>query len=178
MDATTFRESAHAAIEDIIGHLTTFDRRVTPTITPGYLAPQLPTTAPFKPDDPSAILKDIQDKIKPGLTDWQHPNFFAFFPSGVSFPSILGELYSAAFNAPAFNWLCSPACTELETVVMDWVCKMLALPECYLSNGPTNGGGVIQGSASESVIVAIAAGAFILSLYVDNSCALTIMVSI
>jgi aromatic-L-amino-acid decarboxylase len=75
----------------------------------------------------------------------------AFFPAGVTYPSILGEMYSAAFTAPAFNWLCSPACTELETIVMDWVGKALALPECFLSTSETRGGGVIQGSASESV---------------------------
>lgn len=75
----------------------------------------------------------------------------AFFPAGVTYPSILGEMYSAAFNAPAFNWLCSPACTELETIVMDWVAKALGLPECFLSTSPNGGGGIIQGSASEAV---------------------------
>lgn len=75
----------------------------------------------------------------------------AFFPATVSYPSILGEMYSAAFTAPAFNWLCSPACTELETIVMDWMCKALALPPCFLSTSENRGGGVIQVSASDSV---------------------------
>lgn len=75
----------------------------------------------------------------------------AFFPATVSYPSILGEMYSAAFTAPAFNWLCSPACTELETIVMDWMCKALALPACFLSTSENRGGGVIQVSASDSV---------------------------
>lgn len=74
----------------------------------------------------------------------------AFFPASVTYPSILGEMYSAAFNAPAFNWICSPACTELETVIMDWVAKALGLPECFLSTSENRGGGVIQGTASES----------------------------
>lgn len=74
----------------------------------------------------------------------------AFFPASSSFPGILGELYSAAFTAPAFNWICSPAVTELETVVLDWLAKLFNLPECYLST--THGGGVIQGSASESIV--------------------------
>ena len=89
----------------------------------------------------------------------------AFFPANTSFPSLLGELYSAAFTAPAFNWLCSPACTELETVVLDWVAEMLGLPEMFLSTGGSNagagnkakGGGVIQGSASEGVVVCMVA---------------------
>lgn len=74
----------------------------------------------------------------------------AFFPANSSYPGILGEMYSAAFTAPAFNWLCSPAVTELETVVLDWVAKALALPGCFLSEG--EGGGVIQGSASEAIV--------------------------
>ena len=65
---------------------------------------------------------------------------------------MLGEMYSAAFNAPAFNWLCSPACTELETVVLDWLCQALGLPAAYLSTSQQGGGGVIQGSASEAVV--------------------------
>lgn len=80
----------------------------------------------------------------------------AYFPATVTYPSILGEIYSAAFTAPAFNWICSPAVTELETIVMDWLAKALHLPPTYLST--SRGGGVIQGSASEAVAtIAIAA---------------------
>lgn len=130
--------------------------RVTPSITPGYLAPRLPTTAPETPQPFTQILSDVNEHIIPGLTHWQHPRFFAFFPASVSFPSILGELFSAAFTAPAFNWLCSPACTELETVVLDWVARLFGLPELFLSTSG-RGGGVIQGSASEAVVVAMVA---------------------
>lgn len=93
--------------------------------------------------------------IVPGLTHWNHPNFMAFFPSNSSYPGILGELYSAVYTAPAFNWLCSPAITELETIMMDWVAQMLGLPEFFLSK--TEGGGVIQGSASESCVTVMVA---------------------
>lgn len=79
----------------------------------------------------------------------------AFFPASSSFPGMLGELYSAAFTAPAFNWICSPAVTELETIVLDWLAKLLNLPECYLST--THGGGVIQGSASEAIVTVMVA---------------------
>ncbi len=79
----------------------------------------------------------------------------AFFPASSTYPGLLGELYSAAFTAPAFNWLCSPAITELETIVLDWLANLLALPKCYLSNG--EGGGVIQGSASEAVVTVMVA---------------------
>jgi aromatic-L-amino-acid decarboxylase len=79
----------------------------------------------------------------------------AFFPASSSFPGMLGELYSAAFTVPAFNWICSPAVTELETVVLDWLAKLLNLPDCYLSSSP--GGGVIQGSASEAIVTTMVA---------------------
>ncbi len=79
----------------------------------------------------------------------------AFFPASSTFPGILGEMYSAAFTAPAFNWICSPAVTELETVVLDWLCKLLNLPDCFLSTG--EGGGVIQGSASEAIVTCMVA---------------------
>ncbi len=81
----------------------------------------------------------------------------AFFPAAVTYPSMLGEMYSAAFNAPAFNWLCSPACTELETIVLDWLCQALGLPSAYLSTSQQGGGGVIQGSASEAIVTCMVA---------------------
>ena len=79
----------------------------------------------------------------------------AFFPASTTYPSMLGELYSAAFTAPAFNWLCSPVVTELETIVLDWLAGMLGLPSCFLSKG--EGGGVIQGSASEAIVTVMVA---------------------
>lgn len=79
----------------------------------------------------------------------------AFFPASSTYPGMLGELYSSAFTAAAFNWICSPAITELETIVLDWLGKLLALPECFLSEG--EGGGVIQGSASEATLTVMVA---------------------
>ena len=79
----------------------------------------------------------------------------AFYPANTTYASMIGELYSAAFTAPAFNWLCSPAVTELETIVLDWLAQLLHLPDCFLSEG--EGGGVIQGSASEAIVVVMVA---------------------
>lgn len=90
----------------------------------------------------------------------------AFFPATATYPSMLGELYSAAFTAPAFNWLCSPAVTELETVVLDWLARILNLPECFLSEG--EGGGVMQGSASEAVVTVMIAAR---ERYLNTACA-------
>lgn len=126
-------------------------------VKPGFLAPQLPSEAPFEPESWSRVCQDIQSKIIPGLTHWQSPNYFAIFPAIVTYPSILGEMYSAAFTAPAFNWMCSPASTELETIVMDWLAKALALPNKFLSSSPSGGGGVIHGSASEAITTVMVA---------------------
>ncbi|KAF1815661.1 hypothetical protein P152DRAFT_455380 [Eremomyces bilateralis CBS 781.70] len=156
MDANEFREAAHAAIEHIIGYCQSLsDRPALPdsSIHPGYLRPLLPDSAPQEPEKWDAIQPDIASKIVPGLTHWQSPSFMAFFPANSSYPGMLGELYSAAFSAPAFSWIASPAITELETVMMDWVGQALGMPECFLSSG--GGGGVIQGSASEAVVIAL-----------------------
>lgn len=130
-------------------------------MSPGYLAPLIPSSPPNAPEPWSQIQPDIESKIQPGLTHWQSPDFMAFFPSIVTYPSILGEMYSAAFTAPAFNWLCSPACTELEIVVMDWVAQALGLPKCFMSTDKKvegmQGGGVIQGTASEAAATAMVA---------------------
>ncbi|PYH78749.1 aromatic-L-amino-acid decarboxylase [Aspergillus uvarum CBS 121591] len=152
MDREQFRTAAHAAVDEIINYFEGLpSQRVLPTVEPGYLRPLIPENPPEQPEEWSQIQADIEEKIKPGLTHWQSPNFMAFFPAGVTYPSILGEMYSAAFTAPAFNWLCSPACTELETIVMDWLAKALALPECFLSTSENRGGGVIQVTASDTV---------------------------
>ncbi len=129
------------------------------TVEPGYLRKLLPEAAPEQCEPWAAIRRDIEAKIEPGITHWQSPNFFAFFPCPSSYPSILGELYSATFAAAAFNWICSPAITELETVVLDWLARLLGLPDEYLSTGPTRGGGVIHGTASEAVMTMMTAAA-------------------
>jgi aromatic-L-amino-acid decarboxylase len=81
----------------------------------------------------------------------------AFFPCSSSYPAALAEMYSNTFNGAHFNWICSPAVTELETVVLDWLAQALGLPECYLSGGSTHGGGVIHGSASEAILTVMCA---------------------
>ena len=89
----------------------------------------------------------------------------AYYPANATYPSMLGELFSAAFTAPAFNWICSPAVTELETIVMDWLARLFNLPASYLSEG--EGGGVIHGSASEAVLTVIVAAR---ERYLENAC--------
>jgi aromatic-L-amino-acid decarboxylase len=131
------------------------ERPVLPSVAPGYLRPLLPSSTPLEGESWDKIQADIDRVIMPGLTHWQSPKFMAFFPCNSSFPAMLGDMYSGAFNAAAFNWICSPAVTELETVMMDWVAKLLALPTEFLSEG--EGGGIIQGTASEVVVTALVA---------------------
>ena len=90
-------------------------------VTPGYLKPQLDDKAPEEGStDLTSMLKEVDEKIMPGITHWQHPSFFAYFPANCSVPGILGEMLCSMFNVIAFSWVASPAATEMETVVMDW----------------------------------------------------------
>jgi aromatic-L-amino-acid decarboxylase len=133
------------------------ERPVLPSVKPGYLRPLLPDGPPEDGEAWDKIQADIDRVIMPGLTHWQSPKFMAFFPCNSSFPAMIGDMYSGAFNAAAFNWICSPAITELETIVMDWVCNLIGLPKCFLSTSETGGGGIIQGTASEVVVTALVA---------------------
>lgn len=78
---------------------------------------------------------DVQKNILPGVTHWQSPSYFAYFPSNSSIAGFLGEMLSAAFNIVGFSWITSPAATELETIVLDWLAKLLKLPDDFLSSG-------------------------------------------
>ncbi|KAF3098513.1 hypothetical protein TWF569_004533 [Orbilia oligospora] len=156
MDSSQFRQAAHAAIDQIVDYYDNIrDRRVLSDVEPGYLRQLLPQGIPETGEKWEDIQKDIEAKIMPGMTHWQSPNFLAFFPSNSSFPGILGDMYSAAFSCAAFNWQCSPAVTELETIVLDNVAKLINLPEEYHST--SEGGGVIHGTASEAIVTVIVA---------------------
>lgn len=158
MDSQQFRDAAISSIEEIVKYYETIgDRRVVPTVEPGYLRKLLPEEAPQQGEAWADIQKDIETKVLPGITHWQSPDFLAWFPASSSFPAMLGEMYSTAFTGAAFNWICSPVVTELETIVLDWLARAFALPPCYLSTGPTRGGGVIHGSASEATVTVMVA---------------------
>lgn len=157
MTGAQFLENATQVITEIENYYSNIStRNVLPSIEPGYLPKLLPTTAPETGQSWTDIQADIERTIMPGITHWQHPKFMAYFSASSTYPGILGEMWSAALTAPAFNWICSPAVTELETVVLDWVAKMLALPEAFMASSG-KGGGVIQGSASEAVVTVMVA---------------------
>lgn len=134
---------------------------------PGEIRASLPPAPPETGESFDEMLKDVEEKILPGITHWQSPNFFAFFPANTSGPSILGELLSAGLGVQGMLWATSPACTELETHVMDWLVSMLDLPETFRSDGP--GGGVIQDSASGATLCALLAARERASDYSGNT---------
>ena len=124
-------------------------------VKPGEIRAALPKSAPEHGESFEAMLADVDRLILPGITHWQSPNFFAYFPSNNSFPSILGEMISAGLGVQGMLWATSPACTELETHVLDWLVEMLGLPASFRSAG--KGGGVIQDTASSSALCALLA---------------------
>jgi aromatic-L-amino-acid decarboxylase len=124
-------------------------------VEPGSIRESLPATPPQEGESFTDILNDLDKIILPGITHWQSPNFFAYFPANASFPSMLGELLSAGLGVQGMSWATSPACTELETHVLDWLVDMLGLPDRFKSSG--TGGGVIQDTASSASLCALLA---------------------
>jgi len=156
MDLETFRKNGYAAIDWVVEYLKNVESYpVLSQVKPGDIRKQLPESAPEKGESFEAMLKDINEVVMPGITHWQSPNFFAYFPGNSSAPAILGEILSAGLSVQGMLWATSPACTEVETHVMDWLVKMLGLPEKFMSH--TEGGGVIQHSASDATLCALLA---------------------
>jgi aromatic-L-amino-acid decarboxylase len=135
-------------------------------VGPGEIRASLPPQPPLQGEPFDAILRDVERLILPGVTHWQSPNFFAYFPANASAPAILGELLSAGLGVQGMLWATSPACTELETHLLDWLVEMLGLPVKFLSTGV--GGGVIQDSASSASLCALLAARERATAFVSN----------
>lgn len=115
----------------------------------------IPETAPVKPESWQDVMADIERVIMPGVTHWHSPKFHSYFPTANSYPAIVADMLSGAIACIGFTWIASPACTELEVVMLDWLGKMLELPKEFLACSGGKGGGVIQGTASEATLVAL-----------------------
>ena len=126
---------------------------IAPSVQPGDVRGKLPPAAPEEPEPFGRLIADLDDIVKPGLTHWQSPNWFAYFPANGSLPGILGELVSAGLGQQGMLWSTSPACTEVESHMADWLVDLLGLPQTWKTTGP--GGGVIQGSASDATHTAL-----------------------
>lgn len=156
MSVAEFRRHGRAVIDYIADYLERVETLpVLSRTAPGEVRRALPPQAPLTGESFDAILADVDRIILPGLTHWQSPNFFAYFPSNTSGPSILGELLSAGFGVQGMLWATSPACTELETHVLDWLIDMLDLPAAFSSRSA--GGGVLQDTASSAALCAVIA---------------------
>jgi aromatic-L-amino-acid decarboxylase len=151
-----FRTQAHALVDWIVDYQEGIERHpVAAQVEPGWVRAQLPEHPPNQAEPFEALLADIDTVIVPGLTHWQHPSFFAYFPGNSSYAAMLGDLLSGGLGVIGMLWATSPACTELETLMLDWMVELLDLPKRFRSDGA--GGGVIQGTASEATLCAILA---------------------
>jgi aromatic-L-amino-acid decarboxylase len=164
------RAAAHRAVDWVFDYLdrvqaaapTSPTPPVRSRVRPGETLSALPLAAPEQPEPWDDAFADLDRVIMPGITHWQHPMFFAYFPANVSGPSIVGEILSAGLGVQGMLWQTSPACTELETRVLDWLGTLLNIPAPFLSTSGIGaagggGGGVIQGTASEATLVALLA---------------------
>jgi aromatic-L-amino-acid decarboxylase len=156
MSPDQFREYGRQVVDwiaDYYERIETFP--VLSPAEPGSIRAALPVDPPEQGEQFSAILADLDSVVLPGITHWQHPSFFAYFPANASGPAILGDLLSSGLGVQGMLWATSPAATELETHVMDWLAELLGLPAQFRSTG--TGGGVIQHSASDAALVALVA---------------------
>ncbi len=167
MTPDEFRRYGYAVVDWIADYQSRIESfPVLSQVTPGQIRSSLPQNPPAQGEGFSAILGDVERLILPGVTHWQSPNFFAYFPCNASGPGILGDLLSSGIGVQGMLWSTSPACTELETHVMDWLVGMLGLPEKFLSS--STGGGVIQDTASSAALCALLAARERATGYVSN----------
>lgn len=167
MTPEEFRRYGHAVVDWIADYQSRVaSLPVLSQVKPGQIRAALPADPPVQGEPFDAVLKDVEQLILPGVTHWQSPNFFAYFPCNASGPGILGDLLSSGLGVQGMLWSTSPACTELETHVMDWLIGMMGLPERFLSS--STGGGVIQDTASSAVLCALLAARERASGYTTN----------
>jgi aromatic-L-amino-acid decarboxylase len=167
MSPEEFRRQGHAVVDWIADYQSRIESfPVLSRVQPGEIRSKLPTRAPEQGEAFDQILGDMERVILPGITHWQSPNFYAYFPANASGPAILGDLLSSGLGVQGMLWSTSPACTELETHVLDWLVPMLGLPEKFLSTG--SGGGVIQDTASSASLCALIAARERASRFASN----------
>ena len=156
MTPEEFRRHGHAVVDWIADYQTRVERLpVLSRSKPGEVRAMLPPHPPEQGEPFERMMEDFEQIILPGITHWQSPSFFAYFPANSSPAAILGDLLSSGIGAQGMIWATSPAVTEVEQVVLDQLAHALGLPEAFLSGGP--GGGVIQDTASTATFTALLA---------------------
>lgn len=148
MTPDEFRKHAHDLVEWMASYMENIENYpVKSQVRPGEISGRLPDKPPRKPESFSSLMKDLEEIIIPGITHWQSPGFFAYFPANTSPPSVLAEMITATLGAQCMNWETSPAAAELEEKMMIWLRDMIGLPASFE--------GVIQDSASTATLAAI-----------------------
>jgi len=154
MSPDEFRRHGYAMVDWIADYMEGVgDRPILPDVAPGDIRSRLPDHAPEHPEPFEDIMRDLDEVVMPGVTHWQSPGWFAYFPANSSPPSVLGEMAAAGLAVQGMMWSTSPACTEIESQVMDWLVDLMDLPQSWKTTGP--GGGVIQMSASDATHTAL-----------------------
>ncbi|XP_052821924.1 aromatic-L-amino-acid decarboxylase isoform X4 [Octopus bimaculoides] len=153
-------ENFVAAVAQLAGYINDYfdyirSRRILPSVAPGFLRHLIPEKAPQNPDKWEDVFQDIERIIMPGVCHWQHPNFGVYFPARTSYAAILAEMLSDTLVNVVISWKSSPAATELEVIVLDWLAKAIKLPEIFLSTSEGSGGGVIQSSTTENILISL-----------------------
>lgn len=148
MTPEQFRQHGHQLIDLIADYRQTIaERPVMAQVEPGYLKAALPVAAPHQGEPFEAILDDFNKLVMPGLSHWQHPDFYGYFPSNGTLSSVLGDFLSTGLGVLGLSWQSSPALSELEETTLDWLRQLLGLS--------TQWSGVIQDTASTSTLVAL-----------------------
>ena len=143
-----FRRLAHDVVDWMADYLEHVEERpVRANVRPRAIFEQLPQHPPMSAEPFADVFRDFEQVILPGMTHWQHPSFFAYFPANSSPASILAEMLTATMGAQCMSWVTSPAATELEERVMGWLREMLGLPPAFT--------GVLQDTASTATLVAL-----------------------
>ncbi len=158
MTPDQFRALGHRVVDWIAAYMEGVENLpVSPEVSPGEIGAMLPQAPPERAAAYAwdEIFADLNEIILPGLTHWQSPHFFGFFPCNASGPAVLGEMISAGLNVNGMLWATSPAVTELETRMLDWMAQAYGLPDAFRSGSA--GGGCIQGTASEATLIALLA---------------------
>lgn len=148
MDANDFRKEAHKLVDWMADYFEEVEEYpVKPDVEPGDISSQLPKSAPQDNEPFDDIFKDFEDIIMPGMTHWESPYFMGYFPANKSYPSVLAEMLTATLGAQCMSWLTSPAATELEERMMEWLGELIDLPKTFT--------GVIEDTASTSTLCAL-----------------------
>ncbi len=158
MSPDEFRRLGHEVVDWVASYWERVaELPVQPDVDPGAIAASFPSGPPALGSDLASVLADLDELVMPGVTHWQHPAFFAFFPANTSGPGVLADLVSSGLGVNGMNWATSPACTEVEMAMLDWFVGLLGLPDHFRHAADGSGGGVLQDSASSSTLVTLLA---------------------